>query len=70
MDHENQLGGHGNRDQFLKALSNYSVCMKPYLRNVQDRFIGQFWALEDQTADISVYCKAEKNLAHKAMEEF
>jgi len=65
-----QLGGHHKRDHFIRALSNYSVCMKPYLRNVQERYIGQFYTLEEQPVDVGSYCAAEKSLASKAMEEF
>ena len=67
---ESQLGGHHTRDHFLRALSNYSECVKPYLRNVQDRYIGTFYMLENQPVDISAYCAKEKSLAAKAMEEF
>lgn len=43
-----QRGGDLHRDNFLRALSNYSVCMKPYLRNVQDRYIGSFYMPEPE----------------------
>lgn len=67
---ESQRGGDLHRDTFLRALSNYSVCMKPYLRNVQDRYIGSFYMPEGNEADVSSYCKQERDLAFSAMNAF
>ena len=44
--------------------------MKPYLRNVQERYIGQFYTLEEQPVDVGSYCAAERTLAQSTMEEF
>jgi hypothetical protein len=65
---ESQRGGDLHRDNFLRALSNYSVCMKPYLRNVQDRYIGSFYMPEEQAVDVASYCKLERDIAFKSME--
>lgn len=35
-----------SRDNFLRALSNYSVCIKPYLRNVQERYVAAYYLVE------------------------
>lgn len=65
-----QRGGDLHRDNFLKALSNYSVCMKPYLRNVQDRYIGSFYMPEEQPVNVGSYCSQERDLAFSTMNEF
>ena len=65
-----QRGGDLHRDNFLRALSNYSVCMKPYLRNVQDRYIGSFYMPEDQAVNVGSYCSQERELAFSTMSAF
>jgi hypothetical protein len=42
-----QKGGDMHRDNFINALSNYSQCMTPYLRNVQERYVGAFYMPEN-----------------------
>lgn len=48
------------KENFLFALSNYSECIKPFLRAAQDRYIGQYYAVEEQPFDFSKYCVAER----------
>ena len=59
-------GNTQTRDDFLKALSNYSECIRPFLRTAQDRYIGQFYMIEEQPFDFKEYCKAERLAAEKA----
>lgn len=47
------------KDQFLRALSNYSVCIRPYLRNVQERYVAAYYLVEGQKVDINAFCKNE-----------
>ena len=58
---ENQ-GGSASvaKENFLFALSNYSECIKPFLRAAQDRYVGQYYAVEEQPFDFSQYCVAER----------
>lgn len=57
------------KENFLYALSNYSECIKPFLRTAQDRYIGQLYLIEDQEFDFTKYCVAERALATKARAE-
>jgi hypothetical protein len=65
-----QKGGDMHRDNFINALSNYSHCMTPYLRNVQERYVGAFYMPENQPVDLAAYCSKEKSLAQSAMDTF
>ena len=57
-------------ENFLFALSNYSECIKPFLRTAQDRYIGQYYAVEQQPFDFSKYCMAERELATAAKDQY
>ena len=52
-----------NRDDFLKALSNYSECVRPFLRTAQDRYVASYYMIEDQPFNFSEYCKSEREAA-------
>ena len=54
------------KQNFLFALSNYSECIKPFLRTAQDRYVGQYYMVEDQPFDFSKYCVAERKVAMDA----
>ena len=56
------------RDNFIRALSNYSVCMKPYLRQVQDKYAAAYYIVEGDKVDLNAYCVQEKEQALKAHE--
>jgi len=47
------------RDNFLRQLSNYSICITPYLRNIQDKYATQLYLVEDEGVDPAAYCKNE-----------
>jgi len=49
-----------NQENFIFALSNYSECIKPFLRTAQDRYVGQYYGIEEQPFDFSKYCVAER----------
>ena len=46
-----------SREQFLKALSNYSECIKPSLRTAQERYVASYYMVENQKFDFASYCK-------------
>jgi hypothetical protein len=46
-----------SREQFLKALSNYSECIKPFLRTAQERYVASYYMVENQKFDFASYCK-------------
>jgi len=46
-----------SRAQFLKALSNYSECIKPFLRTAQERYVASYYLVENQKFDFASYCK-------------
>ena len=54
------------KENFLFALSNYSQCIKPFLRTAQDRYIGQYYMVEEQPFDFEKYCVAERKMATDA----
>ena len=54
------------KENFLFALSNYSQCIKPFLRTAQDRYIGQYYMVEEQPFDFEKYCAVERKAAHDA----
>ena len=54
------------RDNFLRTLSNYSICIKPYLRNIQDKYAAEYYANEGEQVDMKVYCQNELNAAFEA----
>ena len=56
-----------SRDGFLKALSNYSECIRPFLRTAQDRYVASYYMIEEQPFDFNQYCKAERTAAQTAM---
>jgi hypothetical protein len=66
---EEQLKG-DSREQFLRALSNYSECIKPYLRTAQERYIANYYVIENQKFDFKSYCKFERQEATKRSQAF
>ena len=54
------------KHNFLFALSNYSECIKPFLRTAQDRYIGQYYAVDEQPFDFNQYCASERKLCTDA----
>lgn len=58
------------RDNFLRALSNYSECLKPYLRVAQDRYVGGYYTLESQSFDFGTYCTHEKKYAVELADKY
>lgn len=48
---------------FIYALSNYSECIKPFLRTAQDRYIGNYYQVENQPFDFGKYCVSERKAA-------
>lgn len=55
-----------SRDVYLKALSNYSDCIRPFLRVAQERYITSFYAVEGQKFDFHKYCVTELNEVNEA----
>ena len=51
------------RDSFLRRLSDYSLCIQPYLRNVQDTYVAAYYVVESEKIDLTQYCKTEYNAA-------
>jgi|FrelakmetLWP11LW_1041352.scaffolds.fasta_scaffold100094_1 hypothetical protein len=54
------------KTNFIFALSNYSECIKPFLRTAQDRYVGQYYMVEEQPFDFGKYCIHERELVNKA----
>jgi hypothetical protein len=49
------------RDNFLRSLSNYSECLKPYLRQVQDKYVAAYYIVEGDKVDLNAYCQKERD---------
>ena len=58
------------RDNFLRSLSNYSECIKPYMRQVQEKYVASYYLIESGKVDINSYCVKEKEQAIAAKDEF
>ena len=54
---------HSLRDNFLRTLSNYSVCIQPYLRNIQDKYAAEYYVVEGEKVDLNAYCQNEYKAA-------
>ena len=59
-----------SRDNFLKSLSNYSECIRPYLRQIQDKYVASYYIAENEKVDLSAYCLKERELANIAKSTF
>ena len=55
-----------HRDNFLRKLSDYSVCIQPYLRNVQQKYVAAYYIVESEKIDLTQYCKREFEAAQDA----
>jgi hypothetical protein len=45
------------RDNFVRSLSNYSECIRPYLRQIQDKYVSAYYIVESEKVDLDSYCK-------------
>ena len=54
------------RDNFLRSLSNYSECIRPYLRQVQEKYVSAYYTAENENVDLNAYCLREREQAVKA----
>ena len=54
------------RDNFLRQLSNYSLCIEPYLRNIQEKYVTAMYPTLAEDLNLSIYCKNEFEAATKA----
>ena len=54
------------RDNFIKSLSNYSLCIQPYLRQIQTKYIVSQYIVESDKVDLNAYCKNERDEADAA----
>ena len=51
------------RDTFIRRLSDYSLCIQPYLRNVQEKYIAAYYVVESEKVDLTQYCVNEYQAA-------
>ena len=51
---------------YVKALSNYAVCMNGYLRTAQELYVGAYMMAENQPNDLSLYCIEERKVVENA----
>ena len=58
------------RDNFIKSLGNYSECIRPYLRQIQDKYVVSQYIVESDKVDLNAYCTIERSEAQKAQETF
>lgn len=57
------------RENFLRKLSDYSVCIQPYLRNVQQKYVAAYYIVEGEKVDLTQYCKREFEAAQEAKKQ-
>ena len=41
------------RETFLRCLSDYSACIQPYLRNVQEKYVASYYVVESEKIDLT-----------------
>lgn len=58
------------RDDFLRSLSNYSECVKPYLRQIQEKYVASYYIVESDKVDLNAYCVKEREYALKAHQAY
>ncbi len=46
---------------FIRSLSNYSICIEPYLRNIHEKYVVAYYAADTEDVDLKSYCKRELN---------
>ena len=51
------------RDNFIRSLSNYSECVKPYLRQIQNKYVAAYYIVESDKVDLNSYCLKEREQA-------
>lgn len=56
------------KEDFIKKLSVYSLCIQPYLRNIQEKYVAAYYIVEGEKVDLSAYCKPEYNATISAKE--
>lgn len=54
------------RDNFVKSLSNYSECIRPYLRQIQEKYVAAYYVPESGSVDLNAYCLRERQSAMEA----
>jgi len=57
------------RDELLRSLSNYSECIRPYLRQIQEKYSAAYYVSESGTVDLNAYCRLEKKQALAAQKK-
>ena len=57
------------RDNYIKSLSNYSECLRPFLRQIQEKYAAAYYIAESDKVDLNAYCVKEKEYAQKALLE-
>ena len=56
------------RDNFIRSLSNYSECVKPYLRQIQNKYVAAYYIVESDKVDLNSYCLKEREQATFALQ--
>lgn len=51
------------RDNFIRSLSNYSECVRPYLRQIQNKYVAAYYIVESDKVDLNSYCLKERQQA-------
>ena len=54
------------RDNFIRSLSNYSECIRPYLRQIQEKYVAAYYMADNDKVDINTYCVRERDQAKEA----
>jgi hypothetical protein len=47
------------KDNFIRHLSNYSLCIEPYVRNIQERYGTAYHVVEGDEVNLKAYCSSE-----------
>lgn len=55
-------------NDFIRHLSDYSHCITPYLRNIQEKYSTALYVVQNEPVDLNAYCKQERMRVEKAKE--
>ncbi|CDW71934.1 UNKNOWN [Stylonychia lemnae] len=57
------------KQEFIKRLHDYSQCITPVVRDIQERYVSSYYIVDSDKIDVSQYCQNELKLAQETKEQ-
>jgi hypothetical protein len=57
------------KQNFIKNLSNYSLCIQPYVRMIQSKYVSESYMIHSENVDFKAYCKEEMQFTLEAKKQ-